>query len=95
MEIILVLLGGYLLSKLFKAVQVSPKEEDENLAFGVRGQAIQSMMLGGNHTATKTSYSDCRTKKKRASRPLAPALKLSIVVNAHLFSNLQTSKGIA
>ena len=67
MEIILVLLGGYLLSKLFN----------------------------GNHTATKTSYSDCRTKKKRASRPLAPALKLSIVVNAHLFSNLQTSKGIA
>ena len=64
MEIILVLLGGYLLSKLFNGSQVSPKEEDENLAFGVRGQAIQSMMLGGNHTATKTSYSDCRTKRR-------------------------------
>lgn len=64
MEIILVLLGGYLLSKLFNGSSSSPKEEDENLAFGVRGQAIQSMMLGGNHTATKTSYSDCRTKRR-------------------------------
>ena len=94
MEIILVLLGGYLLSKLFNGSSSKPKRRRRK-SFGVRGQAIQSMMLGGNHTATKTSYSDCRTKKKRASRPLAPALKLSIVVNAHLFSNLQTSKGIA
>ena len=93
MEIILVLLGGYLLSKLFNGSSSKPKRRRRKSGFW--GQAIQSMMLGGNHTATKTSYSDCRTKKKRASRPLAPALKLSIVVNAHLFSNLQTSKGIA
>ena len=95
MEIILVYWEATCFPSCLTAVQVSPKEEDERLAFGVRGQAIQSMMLGGNLTATKTSYSDCRTKKKRASRPLEPALKLSVVVIAHLNSNLQTLKGIA
>ena len=81
MEIILVLLGGYLLSKLFNGSSSKPKRRRRKSGFWSSG----------------SSYSeyDCRTKKKRASRPLAPALKLSIVVNAHLFSNLQTSKGIA
>ena len=95
MEIILVLLGGYLLSKLFNGSSSKPKRRRRKSGFWSSGSSYSEYDAWRKSHGDENKLFCLPYKKEESSRPLAPALKLSIVVNAHLFSNLQTSKGIA